>query len=217
MYGDLDGYYIMNKLSGSKYAAGTLTDIMSEYFTSSLSDENRADYLLKNRFNGSSTRTAIREAVYNAYVGNKMVSTLEGIRNFTTDNLSDLRKACCYAFADYLCELAGDYVDIEDNTYYSVYSSKSSTLAPGVTQEIKKATTSDNKNMNYFLVTADITRDDVDVYANYNENDPSKGWKMSRVIDQANAAQKKYGDSESEDYIPNYNVCLLYTSDAADD
>ena len=206
MYGDLDGYYIMTKLAESKYIAGTLTEIMSGYFTGSLSDEARADYLLKNRFNAVSTRTAIRDAVYNAYVGNKMISTLEGTREFSSDNLADLRKACCYAFADYLCKLAGDYVEIEDNTYYSVYSSKASTLAPGITQEIKKATTSDNKNMNYFLVTADITRDDVDVFANYNENDPSQGWKMSRVIDQANAAQKKHSDPESEDYIPNYNV-----------
>ena len=206
IYGDLDAFYIISKLSEGKYAAGKMTEIIGAYFTESLSDVDRADYLLKNRFDGASTRDAVREAVYEGYIANKLVSTLEGTRTFNTEDLVNLRKACCYAFADYLCQLAGDYVDVTDNTYYSVYYSKSSTLAPGITQEIKKATTSDGKNMNYFLATADITRSDVSVYANYNENDPSLGWKMSRVMDQAYAAEQRHSDPESASYIPNYNV-----------
>ena len=206
MYGDLDAYYIMSKLTAGKYTAGDLSTIISDYFTADLTDEDRADYLLTNRFGGAGTQSAIRDAVYDAYVGNKVVSTLESTRTFTTDNVNNLRKASCYAFADYLCKLAGDYVEVPENTYYSVYSDKKSTLAPGITQELKQATTADNKNMNYYIATADLSRDDVSVYANYNENDPSLGWKMSRVVDQANAAQTKYGDPSSDQYIPNYNV-----------
>ena len=57
----------------------------------------------------------------------------------------------------------------------------------------------------YYIATADINDDYVNVYANYNNNDPTS-WAMARVLDQANAAQDKYGDPESEYYIPNYNV-----------
>jgi hypothetical protein len=62
--------------------------------------------------------------------------------------------------------------------------------------------------MVYYVATADITRDDVHLFANYNNNDPAGGWAMQRVLDQANAAQAKYGDPESEQYIPNYNVIV---------
>ena len=154
------------------------------------------------------TRDQIREVVYKEYTGNKVVSTLEGTRDFNSTGLDlmNLRKASCYAFADYLCELAGDYVEKGDNPYFTVFSSEITSLAPGVTQEIKYANSADEKQMIYYIATADVTRNDVDVFANYNENDPSKVWAMARVLDQANAAQEKYGNPESEHYIENYNV-----------
>ena len=40
-----------------------------------------------------------------AYTGNKVIATLEGTREFINDDISDMRRACCYAFADYLCKL----------------------------------------------------------------------------------------------------------------
>ncbi len=206
MYGDLDGFYLIESLYQVEYENGTLMGLMMEYFTEDLTDESRAAFLLKNRLGDVSLRSAIRDAVYNAYTGNKVITTLEATREFVSPNLDMLRKACCYAFADYLCKLAGDYVENVENFYYTVFSSENLELAPGITQDIKYATTSDNNQIVYYIATADITRDDVHVFANYNENDPSKGWRMSRVIDQANAAQAKYGDSESPNYIPNYNV-----------
>jgi len=216
--GDLDGFYVTQELQKVDYTMGDLAGVMDwetgeftpsgilgKYFTQTLSEVDRADYFLKNRLNGASTRSEVRDAVYNAYITNKVVATLEGTREFKSENLENLKKACCYAFADYLCELAGDYVEEADVSYFKVFSAETSMLAPGVKQEIKKATTKDGKQTVFYVATADITRDDVNVYANYNENDPTK-WELARVLDQANAAQKKYGDPESEHYIENYRV-----------
>ena len=209
--GDLDAFYIMQTLYAADYENGTLTGILGEYFTEELTEEQRADYFLKNRLDGAGTRSAVREAVYNEYTSNKVVATLEGTREFQGE-IANLRKACSYAFADYLCKLAGDYVDVDTNPYYSVFSSETTKLAPGITQDIKFAYTADNKQMAYYIATADITRSDVNVYANYKDNDPTS-WGMSRVLDQANAAQSKYGDPESEHYIENYNVIASINAD----
>ena len=206
MYGDLDGLYIMNTLADTKYANGVLTEIISEYFNAEPTLKDRASYFLRERLNGEHLREGIRTAVYNAYTGNKVIATLEATREFNSTNLAELRKASCYAFADFMCQLAGDYVDVTENEYYTVFASENAILAPGITQQIKYATSADGKQMVYYIATADITRDDVNVYANYNNNDPASGWAMQRVLDQANAAQAKYGDPESEYYIPNYNV-----------
>jgi len=204
--GDLDAFYLMQQLQNLDYTMGALAGLIGEYFTEELSIEDRADYFLRNRLDGASTRSEIREAVYSAYINNKVVATLEGTRVFKSQNLDELKKACCYAFADYLCELAGDYVEEVDNIYYTVFSSETSILAPGIKQEIKYATTADGEQTKFYLATADVTRADVHVYANYNKNNPGDGWRLARVEDQANAAQEKYGNPESSSYIPNYSV-----------
>ncbi len=206
--GDLDAIYIMDQLYAQEYYTGLMTEIFMAYFTGEPTQETRADYFLRNRLDGVSNRINVRDAVYKAYTGNRVISTLEGTRELDVDNLDDLRIAVCYAFADYICQLAGDYVEDMENPYYSVFSSTFDTLAPGITQEIKMATSADGKQMVYYVATADVTRDDVDIFVNYNNNDPSQGWAMQRVMDQANAAQEKYGNPESEHYIPNYNVIV---------
>jgi len=211
--GDLDGFYIMDVLKKDGYKNGTLTSIFREYFTEDLTEEDRAAYFIENRMNGISLRSVLREDVYNNYVANKVVATLEGTRVFNTEDLTTLRKACCYAVADYICKLAGDYVEITDNEYFTVFSDESSVLAPGITQQKKLATTADDKQIAFYIATADLRRDDVNVYANYNENDPAAGWAMARVLDQANAAQAKYGDPESDLYIENYNVITSINGD----
>ena len=206
MYGDLDGFYIMNTLESMSYEQGDLSALFVNYFTEDLTNQIRTSYFISNRMNGISLRESLRNEVYYAYTGNKVITTLENTREFESKNLGDLRKACCYAFADYICKLGGDYVEVTNNPYFTVFSSNTSVLAPGITQNIKYATSADNKQMVYYLATADITRDDVNVYANYHDNNPSGGWAMQRVLDQANAAQAKYGDPASEHYIENYNV-----------
>ena len=209
--GDLDAYYIMQTLGKTEYENGVLYTLLMEYFTEDLDDMQRADFFLKNRLDGVSTRSAVRNAVYSEYSSNKVVSTLEGTREFKGE-IATLRRACSYAFADYLCRLAGDYVDVDSNPYYTVFSTETSKLAPGITQELKLAYTADNQQIAYYIATGDITRDDVNVYANYKDNDPTE-WGMSRVLDQANAAQQKYGDPESEHYVENYNVIASINAD----
>ena len=214
MYGDMDGYYIMNNLSAADYTAYTsgeglppMTALFASYFTEDLNDVQRAEYLINNRLDGLSTRKELRNAVYNAYTSNKVVATLEGTRNFqnSSDVLAVRRRACCYAFADYLCKTAGDYVEDLENNYYTVFDSETLTLAPGITQQINYATTADNQQIAYYIATADLRNDNVGVLANYASRDPQE-WEMMRVSDQANAVQALYGDPESDEYIKDFNV-----------
>ncbi len=223
-YGDLDAYYVFNTLLERGYSVdeetgiGTLTQVIMEYFTETLSQEDRAKYFLKNRLGNVGTREQVRNAVYNAYTGNQTITTLEATREFKTsqENIVNLRKASCYVFADYICNLAGDYVEIENNPYYSDYNVETSSLAPGVMHETHYATTQDGKQMVYYTATADLSNKNLTVYANYNENDPELGWNLSRVLDQANAAQNKYGDPESDKYIENYQVVASINADGFD-
>ena len=78
-----------------------------------------------------------------------------------------------------------------ENPYYSVFSSDTTTVAPGVTQTINYALTTDEKQIVYYIATVDISREDVSVHANYHANDPSQGWAMARVTDQMAAAQAR--------------------------
>lgn len=218
--GDLDAYYIMNTLQSVEYGIGedenlySLTEIFMGYMTEDLTDEYRAAYFMKNRLGTNGTRAEVRNAVYTEYLSNKLISTLEGTRDLSGANdLVSLRRAVCYAFADHLCKLAGDYVETTENPYYTVFSSSSVQLAPGITQKINFATSADGKQMVYYIATGDITRGDVHVFANYANNDPTLGWEMQRVEDQANAAQKNYSDPNSDKYIPNYNVIASVNAD----
>ena len=204
-YGDLDSFYILNNISSGK----KISAIMKGYFTQDLSDSYRAAYFLENRLGGASTKTAIRSAVYEIYYANEGIRTLEG--TYLTEGVDpDIRRACCYAFADHLYLTAFDRLD---NPYYTVFSSEKSVLAPGVTQEIKMAMSQDNKQMVYYLATADVSRSDVHVFANYGDNDGSY-WKMARVSDQVAAAQARHSDpSDEEHYIPNYNAVASVNAD----
>ncbi len=206
VYGDLDAYYLMSKLSKS---TRSLSEIMERYFTDTLTDTYRAAYFLKNRFPSMNTQQEVRDAVLAAYNSNSGCGLLEADRGLENEN--NLRAACCYVFADYLYELAKDELPA-DNTYYEVFSSTESLLAPGIKQEIKYATTADDKQIVYYIATADIARDDVHLYANYGDNDGSK-WQMTRVTDQVDAAYAKYGDPESEQYIENYAPIVSVNGD----
>ena len=208
IYGDLDGYYISTRV----FEGGSISQIVEDYFTSSLTDVQRADYFLKDRLNGMVTRAGIRKALLDEYSANTLINALEA--SYAVDTETDIRVACVYSFADYLFELAGDDNGTDpvpddptpdepeptptDNPYYSVFSSSSSTLAPGVTQKISHALTADKKQIVYYAATVDVSRDDVQIFANYAENDASR-WQMSRVEDQMRAAQAKH---EGETFFP---------------
>ncbi len=212
MQADLDGYYFMNSIDFENYKVyddpecGDLALAIMNYYTEDLNDTQRVEFFLENRLGTTGTREQIRNAVYTAYTGNKMIATLEDTKEFKIDDVSDLRIACCYAFADYVCKLAGDYVEQIENEFYTVFNSEYSILAPGITQTIKQATTADGKRIVYYVATADVTHDDVHVFANYADNDPSKGWNMQTVENQMKAAQENNVDVENFNVIAGVNA-----------
>jgi len=212
LFADLDAYYIMNELITKGYETGDLEKLMREYYQPGLTLEKRVSYLLTNRLDALSTRQDLRTAVYNAYTSNKLITTLEGTRNFnaTGTELTELRKAVCYAFADEMCRIAGDYVEDLNNPRFTVFDSETKILAPGITQMINYATNADGKQIVYYVATADVKRDDVGMWVNYYDRDPGTPenpiWKNNSVPRSAQNAQDRYGDPNSEDYIENFNV-----------
>ena len=212
MFGDLDAMYLMDQLKKEGYnyeyeVSGLMVNVMN-YFFQELTMETRAAYFLNNRLGGLSTRNDVRDAVYKAYTSNKVITTLEGTREFRTADLETLRKAVCYAFADYICELAGDYVDSGENSLFTVFSTELNELAPGINQKTVMATAADGKQIVYYLATGDLTREDVSLHANYHNNDPAQGWEMQRVLDQALAAEERHSNPENDLYVENYNVIV---------
>ncbi len=229
LYGDMDAFYLTTEMNRGGVALST---IIENYFTAGLTDASRASYFLTNRLGGMVTKDGIRSKVLSTYTGNTLIGALESSYSLTDlPNCETLRKACCYAFADYLFDLAGDPngtdpvdpdpVDPDpkpepkpDNAYYSVFSSDTTTVAPGVTQTINYALTKDDKQIVYYIATADIAREDVSIHANYHDNDPSQGWVMSRVSDQMAAAQKRHSDpSDAANYVEHYNAVVGVNAD----
>lgn len=212
-YGDMDAFYITKHAK----AGESFTKIFKEYFTATLSDADRAAYFLNNRFKGLTTREQVRTAIYNSYSTNVGLKVLEADRELSDE--SDLRYASCYAFADYLFDLAGDRLtgeggddDTSTDSTFKVFSTANSTLAPGITQSINYALNSSNGQFVYYLSSIDVTRDDVFVSANYKDNDPSK-WGMQTVTNQMNAAQKNHSDPSSSNYIENYTPIVGINAD----
>ncbi len=226
LYGDMDAFYLTTEMNRGGVALST---IIENYFTAGLTDASRASYFLTNRLGGMVTKDGIRSKVLSTYTGNTLIGALESSYSLTDlSNYETLRKACCYAFADYLFDLAGDPngtdpVDPDPDpepdpepgdAYYSVFSSDTTTVAPGVTQTINYALTKDDKQIVYYIATADIAREDVSVHANYHANDPSQGWAMSRVSDQMSAAQKRHSDpSDTANYVEHYNAVVGVNAD----
>ena len=219
--GDLDAYYLYTML---KKDGGNLSTYINKYFTSTLTDETRAAFFLNNRFAGKTTKDTVRAAILDSYSHNSLAQALEASRSLSElDNVESLRTACCYVFADW-CYSTGkdklvevDPVDPDpepEKGYYSVFSSNTTTLAPGIAQTINYALTKDDKQIVYYIATADIGRDDVQVCANYHANNPSEGWAMSRVSDQMIAAQKRHSDpTDIDHYIKNYNAIVGVNAD----
>ena len=209
-YGDMDGYYLVNEYFKGN---GSFSELMEKYYVASLDDSDRAAYFLNNRVPGKTTQAEVRNAIYDTYRTNVAIQVLEADRGVT--NYNELRKAACYAFADYLFSKAegrlegGSGNDGEDdkpaNGFYTVFSSTDSILAPGITQQINYATSADGKQMVYYLANVDVNRDDVTIKANYKDNDPSKGWGMQRVQDQVEAMVKNHADVENFNPIVSIN------------
>ncbi len=212
IYGDLDAYYLLRQYRNSE---STLADIMTAYFSTSLTDKDRAVYFIINRFPNKLTREEVRSAIFTTYKQNTGVISLEAERNL--DSNSIVREATAYAFADYLYFLAKDvlaemeYTEEPDepeppqvDDTYEIYKRELSTFAPGVEHEVSYVLTPEKYQSVYYLTTVDTTRDDVQIYANYYNNEGTK-WAFSRMTDQIAAAVAKHTDpSKPEYYVENY-------------
>lgn len=214
---DLDAFYLLHNLMNNNYKCGNLSELFTNYMDANLSDIQRYSYMIKNRLDNASLRNDLRSKIFELYSSNSLVSSMESSLELTCngEKLNNLRKAACYVVADYLCKNAGDYTS-GINEFISIIESNTINLAPGISQTINRANTVDGKQMDYYVATIDTNRPDVDVYTNYKNNDPyiSVGlpynkveWQATRVLDQANAAQKRHSNpNDTANYIPNFNV-----------
>ena len=207
-WGDMDAYYLVSeykKANGEK----TFSELMESYFSKKaddtyLNDIDRTVYFMNNRFAVADSKEAVRKAIFESYSTDVGISILEAKRGLSS--YSALREACCYAVADYIYSQAqGQLVegtpsdDAASNGYYSVFSTESSILAPGITQDINYAQTVDGKQIVYYVATVDVTRDDVDLLVNYNNNAAPTGSNigLQTVRDQVDALVKNNKDKEN--------------------
>ena len=90
---------------------------------------------------------------------------------------------------------------------HDVFSTTSSTIAPGVTQSINYAYAKDGKQMAYYVAIADVTRDDVVVQTAYKEQYVNGQFGMEKLTNQIAFADKLYTDPTSDRFISeNYKV-----------
>ena len=126
------------------------------------------------------------------------------------DGLSDEEVA---AFADYLTSaqlqrLADLLYGVElcnaASDTHTVFKDTKSTLAPGVTQNLKFAYAKDGKQMAYYIATADVTRDDVVVQTSYYKQHENGVMGMAKLTDQIAYANAKYTNPADPLYISDY-------------
>lgn len=98
---------------------------------------------------------------------------------------------------------------------FTIVSRKSSTLAPGITQDIVYSRlTQNNEQMVYYLATLDLNhkdaggKQDVHIYSSYKDAACGEGkWGLTKLTDQIKAHQAKHSNEADEaNYIPYYNV-----------
>lgn len=99
----------------------------------------------------------------------------------------------------YAVELCGESSDT-----HIVFKNTQSTLAPGVTQNLKFAYAADGKQMAYYIATADVTRDDVVVQTSYYKQHENGVMGMAKLTEQIEYANAKYTNKEDPLYISDY-------------
>ncbi|MBR2339001.1 MAG: phosphodiester glycosidase family protein, partial [Clostridia bacterium] len=207
-WGDMDAYYLISEYQKAK-GETKFSTLMDSYFgtkeaPSALDDTVRTVYFMNNRFAVADSKEAVRKAIYEAYTADVGISILEAKRGLSS--YGTLRQACCYAVADYIYENAqGKLIegtvsgDVATNGYYSVFSNEHSILAPGIEQDIKYAQTVDGKQIVYYVATVDVTREDVDILVNYNNNAAPVGQNigLQSVREQVEALIENNKDKEN--------------------
>lgn len=226
MYGDLDGFHFYTEMKNAEERR--LAPLMENYYTASAPTEAiRSIYFLNQRFPGNITKEDVRSAMLTAYKGNFSIGLLEASRGLDGEKYENLRTACCYAFADWLFERAeGNLIPVEpepeptaepsappmSNPYFEVFNTAHSNLAPGITQNIHKAMTADNKQIVYYVATVDANRPDIVVQANYGTD--GSYWKLESVMNQVGRRVALHTNpADTEHYIENYTPIVSTNAD----
>lgn len=92
----------------------------------------------------------------------------------------------------------------ESSDTHTVFKNTQSTLAPGVTQNVKYAYAADGKQMVYYIATADVTRDDVVVQSSYMNQYENGVLGMAKLTEQVAYANQKYTNRDDPLYISDY-------------
>jgi len=93
---------------------------------------------------------------------------------------------------------------VEEPATHTVFSKTDTVIAPGVTQSIRFAYAADGKQMAYYALTADVTRDDVIVQTSYKEQYVNKNFGMEKLTNQIAYADALHTDKHSDRYISDY-------------
>ena len=224
IHADLDAVYLMAKHdeTGEK-----VSKLLEDYYTPELNDHDRAAFYMANRYPELTTIARTRQQIHKDYTDNVMAFALESKRDIDRTEHPEWIKGVCYAWADYICATAGitefgEYAADPtptpeptpaptptpaplDNEYYRVFSSHTTTVAHGVTQTIRMANSADDKQMVYYIATADVNRPDVTMAAGYKDYDGTV-WGMQSVTDQAAAAMSAHAGED-------FNVVVATNAD----
>ena len=114
--------------------------------------------------------------------------------------------AVCLAAVLLLSSVPTSFAAQPGDVKYTVTTHKTTTVAPGVTQDDYTAVMDSGSQVRYYLATVDLTRDDLAIYANYKDNQYN-GWGLQTTSGQMAAAQARHSDpSDEANYIPYYQV-----------
>jgi len=92
---------------------------------------------------------------------------------------------------------------------HETFKRTTSTIAPGVTQDVCYAYANDGKQMVYYVATADISRDDVIVQTSYKDQYVNGKFGMEKLTNQMAFADKLYTDPTSDRYISDYYKAVV--------
>lgn len=104
----------------------------------------------------------------------------------------------------------------DDAEQIITFKSVESTLAPGITQSINSGYAQDNKLINYYVATADLSNKNVGIHTTYKDAQCVKGG-MAKMTEQAASMTELHSDPEdAANYIPYYAIVAGVNGDGYD-
>lgn len=108
----------------------------------------------------------------------------------------------CMLISVITVSVAAESTDYVSETH-STFQRTTSTVAPGVTQDICYAYNNEGKQIVYYVATADVSRDDVIVQSSYKDAQCTD-YGMAKLTEQMASASAKYTNPENANFISEY-------------